>query len=68
MRIDFEGRANCAYQVKSPADLRERVLTGAVTVAADGLTTNDTGGGRGAGFVEFDITVPGRQFYQIQGP
>jgi Concanavalin A-like lectin/glucanases superfamily len=68
MRIDFEGRANTAYQVKSSADLQQQIFSGAVTVAVDGLTTNDTGGGRGVGFVEFDITVPGRMFYQIQTP
>ena len=68
MRIDFEGKANTAYQVKSSADLQQQIFTGVVTVAVDGLTTNDTGGGRGVGFVEFDITVPGRMFYQIQQP
>jgi hypothetical protein len=68
LRIDFEGVANTSYQVKSSDDLATSPFTGAVIPAVDGLTTNDAGGGRGVGFVEIDVTIPGRKFFQIQSP
>ncbi len=52
------------HVVKSSPDLATAIFTGEVTPAADGLTTD----GSGAGFVEIDIAVPGRLFFQIQDP
>jgi hypothetical protein len=68
LRVEFEGAANTLHQVRSSADLAASPFAGAVTVVADGLTTGDLGGGRGAGFVEIDVTVPGALFFQIQQP
>lgn len=68
LRIEFQGAANTAYLVKSSGDLASSPFTGAVTPAVNGLTTNDAGNGRGAGFVEIDVVAPGKKFFQIQSP
>lgn len=64
LRIEFSGTPNSAHVVKSSPDLATAIFTGEVTPAVDGLTTD----GSGAGFVEIDIAVPGRLFFQIQNP
>ena len=64
LRIEFSGAPNSPHVVKSSPDLATAIFTGEVTPAVDGLTTD----GSGAGFVEIDIAVPGRLFFQIQDP
>lgn len=64
LRIEFSGTPNSPHVVKSSPDLATAIFTGEVAPAVDGLTTD----GSGAGFVEIDITVPGRLFFQIQDP
>lgn len=66
IRIEFEGLASTAYQIRSSPDLSTSVFTGAVLVFIDGLLTNDIGNGRGKGFIEFDLPNAERMFYQIQ--
>jgi hypothetical protein len=64
LTIVFEGAPNTLHEVKSSPDLSATPFTGAVNIAADGLTTT----GLGAGFVEIDISGSAELFFQIQQP